>query len=175
MTHSRRAVELDPLSLVINSDLGLVLYSAGRSREAVEQFRYTLELDPSFAYAHFGAALAHAEAGAAAAAVAAARRAAELQRDNPAMAAVLGYALARAGRREEALGQLAVVAGSPTADTAPEALVLTALGETDRALDALEQALDERSRFVAFLAVWPAWQPLRRAPRFASLLARLGG
>jgi DNA-binding winged helix-turn-helix (wHTH) protein/tetratricopeptide (TPR) repeat protein len=172
---SRRAVELDPLSLVINSDLGLVLYAAGRSREAIEQFRRTLELDPSFAYAHFGAALAHAEAGDRQAALASARRAAELQPDNPAMAAVLGYALARAGRTQAALGQLAELERLAAVDAAPKALVLTALGETAAALDALEEALDDRSRFVAFLAVWPAWRPLRATARFERLLARLGG
>jgi TolB-like protein/Tfp pilus assembly protein PilF len=56
----KRAIALDPLSLVINTDLGNTYYRARRYDEAVEQMRKTLEMDPAFYYAHWnlGSALA---------------------------------------------------------------------------------------------------------------------
>ena len=45
--HAERAVGLDPVSPVISRVLGQALWVAGRTEEAIEQFRQTTELDPS--------------------------------------------------------------------------------------------------------------------------------
>ena len=60
IAEGERAVELDPLSPVINVDLGITLYFARRYDESARQLRKTLALDPAFFYAHFnlGGALA---------------------------------------------------------------------------------------------------------------------
>jgi adenylate cyclase len=47
-----RAQALDPLSLIINEDVGAVLYFARRYDQAIEQLRKTLELEPEFAATH---------------------------------------------------------------------------------------------------------------------------
>src|SRR5262249_22271533 len=52
MAQHRRARELEPLSLIINSNLGEALYQARHYDEAIEQYRKTLEVDPNFAVAH---------------------------------------------------------------------------------------------------------------------------
>src|SRR5213075_83585 len=52
IAESKRAVELDPLSPVINSDLGSNLMVARRYGEAIAQLRKTLEIDPTFSLAH---------------------------------------------------------------------------------------------------------------------------
>ncbi len=44
----RKALQLDPLSEVVNANLGVALMIARRFDEAGEQFRKTLELDPKF-------------------------------------------------------------------------------------------------------------------------------
>jgi tetratricopeptide (TPR) repeat protein len=49
---NRRAVELDPLSLVINWNLGLDFYYARQYDQEIEQERKTIELDPNFIPAH---------------------------------------------------------------------------------------------------------------------------
>ena len=48
-----RAVELDPLSLIINADLGQDFMLARRYDEAIEQLRKTLAMDPRFYYARW--------------------------------------------------------------------------------------------------------------------------
>src|SRR6516162_4254867 len=52
IAEGKRAVELDPLSPVINSDLGQTLSVARRYDEAIAQFHKTLEIDPTFWVAH---------------------------------------------------------------------------------------------------------------------------
>jgi len=47
----RKALEIDPLSLVINTNYGLALFILNRYDDARQQFRKTLELDPNFANA----------------------------------------------------------------------------------------------------------------------------
>ena len=58
-----RALHLDPLSLAINTDLGLVLYLARRYDEAVHQYRATMDLEPEFSDARAGLLMASNEIG----------------------------------------------------------------------------------------------------------------
>ena len=174
---ARQARDLDPLSLVINADFGMVLYFARQYPAAVQQFRKTLELDPSFAYAHFGLGLAWQERARLEEAVEEQRRAVELAPRSPAYQAALGQALAWAGRPEEArriLADLEERAAREYVESSDFAFLWTALGEPERAIDRLEQACEERSRFVAFLATWPIYDPLRTHPHWPGLLARAG-
>ena len=48
----RRAQELDPLSLAINTGVGHVLYLSRRYDDAIEQYRKTVELDPNYVQTH---------------------------------------------------------------------------------------------------------------------------
>src|SRR3989454_2208135 len=54
IAEGKRAVELDPLSLVINTDLGVDYHYARRYDEAIAQLHKTLEMDPGFYIAHLG-------------------------------------------------------------------------------------------------------------------------
>jgi len=54
------------------------------------------------------------------------------------------------------------------------ALVDTGLGDHAAALDELEAAYRDRSRFVVLMGVWPAFDPLRQEPRWAELTRRVG-
>src|SRR6185436_3017296 len=101
IAQARQARELDPLSLVINSDLGMVLCFA-RDPAAEEQLRRTLELDPSFAYARWELGVALQQQGRLEEAVAELRLASSMAADNPVTQAVLGQALGRAGQSGEA-------------------------------------------------------------------------
>lgn len=174
---ARRAQQLDPLSLVINTDAAFVAYFARRYEEAVAQLRRTLELDPGFAYAHVARALALCELGQHRSAVNAGRRATSLAPTSTFMLAALGRVLARAGDSsgaDEVLAELADRATRHYVQAAYRGIVLAALGRRDAALDELEKAHQERSHLMAFLDVWPAFDPLRGEPRFHSLVAAVG-
>jgi TolB-like protein/Flp pilus assembly protein TadD len=49
----RKAQELDPLSLVINSKIGWAFYQAGNYDEAINLLQKTAEIDPNFARTYF--------------------------------------------------------------------------------------------------------------------------
>jgi DNA-binding winged helix-turn-helix (wHTH) protein/TolB-like protein/tetratricopeptide (TPR) repeat protein len=177
IANARLAQRLDPLSLVINADLGMVLYFARQNDEAIAQFERTRELDPRFPYTRFGLAFALAAAGRHDGAVQEARQAVELSGDSSVMQGALGYALATAGRTAEARAVRAALEqrrGTDRVQPGAFALVDTGLGNRAAALDELEAAYRDRSRFVALMGVWPAFDPLRQEPRWAALTRRMG-
>src|SRR5438874_341324 len=59
----KRAIELDPVSVVTNSGLGWCYNFARRYPEAIAQFRKAAELDPSFPRLHIGLGLAYERSG----------------------------------------------------------------------------------------------------------------
>ena len=52
LLHLRRAVELDPLNLQYQTNLGQVLANARQYDAAEDQLKKTLEMDPNFSYVH---------------------------------------------------------------------------------------------------------------------------
>src|SRR6185369_1188399 len=103
----KRALQLEPTSLVMNSFMGATLYYAGRYDEAIEQCRRTIEMDPNFAVAHWHLALAYEQKGLFDEAIAEFQRATTLSGSSPLMKASLGHAYAKANRKEEATKILA--------------------------------------------------------------------
>ena len=63
VTAIKRAQELDPLSVSINTDVGVMLTHAGRLDEAIETFTKTLETDPQFFDAYWNLGLAYERKG----------------------------------------------------------------------------------------------------------------
>jgi adenylate cyclase len=55
-----------------------------------------------------------------------------------------------------------------------EALIRIGLGDTDRAIALLEQAVDEHHPWAVHFNIDPALDPVRHQPRFRALLQRLG-
>ncbi len=176
IAQARQARALDPLSLVINADLGMVLCFA-RDPAAEAQLRQTLELDPAFAYARWELGVALQQQGRLDEAITELRLASSMAPDNPVTQAVLGQALARAGQTGEARKILAILEERATREPVEASLfgfLWAGLGERDRAIDCLEEACDQGSRFVAFLATWSIYDPLRDHPRWPGLLRRAG-
>lgn len=89
--------------------------------------------------------------------------------------AALGHAYARAGRRREARS-IADEFGLHSADgyAYDLSIVWAGLCGDDEALDCLERAYRDRLPWLAWVAVDPRFDRLRRDQRFAALVARLG-
>lgn len=172
-----RARDIDPLSLLVNTDVGYVHYYARRFGESIEQFRRALTLDPWFAHARFGlgfALLAHGDTRDAITSIEAAVEHFGRARET---CAELGYALAVGGERESAraiLSRLDGEAASGFIDPWFRALVSIGLGEHDAAFALLDRAVEERSRELIYLGANPVADPLRNDPRFHRLLRRVG-
>lgn len=162
-----RAIALEPFRLISLANRGTVLYFSRRFDEAADQLGSTLDLDPSFAVAHQWLGRTLEAMGRYPEAIGAHRRALDLLGDDPESIASLGHALAMAGERQEAL-RLAerLEALAPTRYVSPywKALQFLGFGEEERAIDALEQAYEERFDWLLFMHVDPVrCHPRRRA------------
>jgi len=172
----KRALELDPLSLIINSSAGRILYAERRYDEASEQLRKTLELDPNFARAHFFLGQVYQQKGMNEQAIAEFQKALQLD-VNQYLLAGLGYAYATSGKRDEAmkvLDQLKDLSKQRYASAFGIAIIHLGMGEKDQAFEWLEKAYQERSEGLSWLAVEPRLDSVRAHPRFANLMKRVG-
>jgi TolB-like protein/Flp pilus assembly protein TadD len=63
MAEAKRAEALDPLSLTVTTDVGLISYLAGRNEEAINWIQRAIEIDPNFPRAHFRLGNAYLQKG----------------------------------------------------------------------------------------------------------------
>ena len=173
---AKRALELDPLAMVIGTTLGDVHFFSRRYEAAVAQLRKTGDLDPSFVPAHSDLGRVLVELGRYEEAFKEFGTAIRLSGSDPDASPGLGHAYAKAGRPEDARrvleklkSQRALRYISPHAI----AVIHTALGETESAFEWLEKAYRERDRALVWIKVHPRHDPLRGDARFQSLLARM--
>jgi TolB-like protein/Tfp pilus assembly protein PilF len=172
----RRAREIDPLSLVINADLGETYLLAGRDDEAIDQLRKTVAMDERFHYAHWLLGLAYQMKGSLPDAIVEYERAKELSTD-PYMITLLAQASAAAGNKAEALKYLAQLKDLSTKVYVPPnqfAAVYTALGDREQAFAWLEKSFRDRGQEMTRLKVDHFLVPLRDDPRFKELVKRVG-
>jgi TolB-like protein/Tfp pilus assembly protein PilF len=176
IAEGKRAVELDPLSSINNTDLGEDYFYARRYDEAIAQLRKTIEMDPRFYYAHWLLGLVWQLKGQLHEAIDEYRKAVELN-DDPFVLALLGQAYARTGQHEEAqkiLARLAEEAKSRYVPAYSFALIYLALGDKERAIDEMERAYRERAGAdVCLLKVDPMLDELRGNPRFEALAEKI--
>lgn len=100
VAEARRARELDPLSLTISGGVGRALYNARRPDEAA-QLRGVLAIDSTFVIVNEWLGTVYLSQGRAAEAVPLYERAIDPAVRHSVPTALLGHALARAGRRSE--------------------------------------------------------------------------
>ncbi len=177
ITEISHALELDPLSLPINTYLGWAYYFARRYDQAITQYLKTLELDHNFIQAKWRLGLAFAALGMFEAAIQGLREALALSPDNPLILGALGYVYALAGQPDKAhqiLDELEKHSSRHYVSSYHLATIYTGLGENDEALRWLEQAFDERAGLLIYLNVEPVFDNLRADSRFADLGQRIG-
>ena len=170
------AQKLDPLNLVINTDVGTTYYYAGQNERAMVEQRKTLELDPDFPLAHVYLGFAYLRKDLPGDAIHEFEAAARLSPDEPDPIALRGYASGVAGRRteaEKALAELGLLSKRRYVSAFPVAWIYLGLGNNDRAFEWLEKAYQERASRLVYLKAERAFDPLRSDPRFVDLLRRL--
>jgi tetratricopeptide (TPR) repeat protein len=177
LAEMKKAVELEPASLVMNSFMGATLHYAGRTDEAIEQLRKTIEMDPNFAVAHWYLGLAYEQKNMYAEAIAEFQQAIKLSGGSPLMKAALAHAFAKTERKADAitiLNELNELSKRSYLSSYEVAAVYVALGDNEQAFHFLERAYKERCFHLVFLKVWPQFAPVRSDPRFRDLLSRIG-
>ena len=173
----QRAHALDPLSRIIGTELGWIYYLMNRNDDAEAQVRRTLALDPNYPHGSLILGLVFIAEERYAEAIQALRQAIELGGDYDLQHAALICAYARSGDRATALRLLGeLTEREKLGEFGPFTLAMayTGLGQTDRAIAALHQAIDERDIFMPEVFFDPLLHPLRKDPRFRRVEERMG-
>lgn len=171
------AVQLDPLSPIINDGLGYVHILARRFDEAVAHYRRAADLDPLFYKTYTGMGRAYSLLGRYDDAITMFEKGRSLAGDVPSILGALGHTYGMAGHRQKALGlldELQRLAERGFIASSCFALVHIGLGEKDRALRWLELGCERRDIALTSIGAHPIYDPLRSEPRFLSLLKKMG-
>jgi tetratricopeptide (TPR) repeat protein len=176
IAEARRALELDPLSLIVNASTGIKLSMAGFTDQAIEQLEKTLEMAPEFPLTHWMISYPYIQKGLYDEAIAHLEKAVEMSESTLFMG-FLGYAYGEAGKREEAiriLETLQMRAEKRYVQPYSVAWVYAGLGEKDRAFEWLEKTYEERAGFLLYFPHMDMAGVLKDDPRYADLMRRIG-
>jgi serine/threonine-protein kinase len=173
-----KALELDPLSLIINTSAGFVYLNAGREDKAVEQAEKILDMDPTF----IGAYLILVDVN-------------ERRRkyDEAVEEGLKGYSFVGFLSQHEVVSLREAYASSGWTgylrrlveimqSKAEQGQVLyymiaslyAGLDETEKAIECLEKAYEEHDFNLSGLLVDDDFEKLRSNPRFAQLIKKMG-
>ena len=172
----KRALELDPLSLIIQTNLGVAYLHNSRIDEAIAHFRKAIELDGTFHYAQRSYGLALELQGKIPEAISYYEKAASLT-DAPIELGMLGRIYGIVGRKDEAQKILERLRQSRAQRyTAAYSLALVALGLGDKteALHWLEEGYRDRDGdALGVIRVDPPLASLHGDPRFEALAEKI--
>ncbi|MGH9443534.1 MAG: tetratricopeptide repeat protein [Thermoanaerobaculia bacterium] len=170
-----RARQADPLSSLPYALTGGGLLGCGRPREALRYLEDALSFAKDDATALDNAGIAKVALGRIEEGIATLEHGAEVTHRGAHFLGTLGWALAVAGRKDEARAILEELRARPKSSptVASEAWLLGALGEVDAAFEVVARAEDEHVAYVYFTGL-PGFDPIRGDPRFAALEKRLG-
>jgi adenylate cyclase len=170
ITECRKAVELDPFSLIDNVILGRAYYHNRDYNHAIEQLNKTLEIDPKFADAVASIGSAYEQMGNYKQAMDQYVKFEELE-GHESRAKELREVFEKSGYK----GYLRKDAKDNEAqgDHYPAACDYAMLGEKDAAFAALEKAA-AAGNYLDIFKLDPALDNIRSDPRYADLLCRIG-
>jgi DNA-binding winged helix-turn-helix (wHTH) protein/tetratricopeptide (TPR) repeat protein len=167
------ALALEPWSLIVNSDLGWVLFHARRWTQGVEQLEKTIEMDAGFAAARWVLGLTWLHAGEPVKAIAELQAARRLAPDSPHILGSLAHALGTAHVQSEyaaVVRELRDLGRRKYVSPYHYAIAHLGSGARDAAVRRLREAVAERAHWVAYFRVTPALDALRGHPGFVRLL-----
>ena len=172
---SERARELDPLSLIIAADNGMIFYYARQYDRAETKLNAVLEMDPNFSRAH-SLSDVYIEDGQFAQALD------DIEKCKPLFGmnrywSEMAFMLGRSGRTAEArhaIEELEDLGRRQPVDPSGIAWAWAGLRDKDHTLLWLNKAYAQRSNAMTVLKVEPGYDFLRSDPRFQNLIHRVG-
>jgi serine/threonine-protein kinase len=180
----RRAQELDPLSLIINSIVGVGYYIKGQNDQAIEHLKKTIEMDSSFPRAHLFLAEAYENKKLFEDAIT------EHQKHFLLNGAPSDFVEKQAAEWREAfkrdgengywrkhiqiLERIRTEKRNPSPPISVIAYMYVQIGENDKAFSLMEEAFREREVELLRMRAFPAGASIRSDPRFIELERRIG-
>jgi serine/threonine-protein kinase len=180
----KKSLDLDPLSLPLNTLMANTYFWAGEYEQSALQFKHTVDLDPTFPMAHFFYVDLLAETGKYEQAIEQAQKGELVAGASPEEAAASAQELRRAiqagGPRgywhknlELTLKELHE-AGAHYFPALAVALAYAKVGDNDKALEWLERSYAERDGNLTLIRSYPQFKSVHGDPRFRALTRRIG-
>ncbi|UCE41507.1 MAG: protein kinase [Candidatus Aminicenantes bacterium] len=179
ITAMRKAVELDPLSVRLNSELALYYHLSGRWEESMGQIQKTLEMDPHYGNAYWIKGLALGLKNEFKEAVSALKKAVQLTGGSTTISGHLGYYYAKSGEEAKAktlIQKLEARSKKHYVSSTYTSIGLTyfGLGDHDKFFEYWEKAYKERDLNLVLVHIFPEFRGPLSDPRFKDLLKRMG-
>lgn len=171
--HMNHAHELDPLSNIINTELGWLSFFERRYDEAIEQFEKVIAFDPEFPQVYLYLGWVYELTDRYPEAIEAYRTMTRVQGGDPSVLDGLEAAWREGGERGywEAQKEAAYRPGRPAVFRATTHVML---GDVDEAFEVIDQMYAEREIDMVYAKVTPYWEPLRSDRRYDELLEKMG-
>jgi eukaryotic-like serine/threonine-protein kinase len=175
LRETKKAQELDPLSLIINTTLGWQLHLAHRSDQAVEQLRKVLDIDAKFTPARRVLEAVYAQTGKQKEAVEEREKVVSLS-GSPELAASIAEDFSKLGYKgvqQSWLDGLTEISKHGYVSSYSIAEGYMRLGQKDKAFQWLEKAYEEHDSGLVSVGVEPMFDPVRSEPRFKDIVRRM--
>ena len=190
ISEMEKARELDPFSIIINTELGCPYLYSKQYERAVEYFEKAVEMDPEFPFAHFALAETYDRIDRYQEALSEHEKAIALGRnegaidlpgtDAPkawyALTGPLQKAYAALGESDywrKRLDSTKKLYDQGTVPASAVAGIYAILHENEQAMTWLEKAFDESDDFLVFLNIQPQFEGLHSNPRFQALIEKI--
>ena len=176
ITHNNKALELEPLNLIINANSVSVYYISRQFDDAIKQGLKAVEMDPNFLLSYWHLAFGYSSKGMWKESIAALEKAVVLSGDSPTFLGFLGNAYAMSGQKfkvQEILSRIKKISKTKYSSPHNEVMIFLGLGEKDQMFEYLEKVYDERSFMIPSLKFAPIYDSIRKEPRFKEILKKL--
>jgi DNA-binding winged helix-turn-helix (wHTH) protein/Flp pilus assembly protein TadD len=167
---------LDPLSLIVDTEVGWAFYSSRQYGPAIDAFQNVIDLDQHFARAHTRLGMVYAAKRDFGEAITEFKKAQELSGPDAYVDGLLGYAQAESGNTNAARKLFKELAERSHREYVPAfsmALICIGLKDTNAAMEWLGKAVQERSTYMVYAKTDPLLDSVRSDPRFIALLDRM--
>ena len=176
IAETKRNLELDPISLGNNVDLGVEYFLARQYDQVISQERKVLELDPNYIEAYYFRGIAYLKKSMLEEGKADLEKGLAIAPASEVALTGVGYWYAVTGRRAEAhrvLDKLNELSKQKYVSPIWRVKIYAGLVEKDKAFEWLEKAYEDHSIVsVGYIKTNPMFDPLRSDPRFGDLLRR---
>ena len=172
-----KAVQLDPLSARMNTDLGFNLYYMHHYDEAISTLKTSLSLNPKYGLARIWLARTYLEKKMYKEALDENNRVLKVNTTWPVALAAIGYIYGISGHKQEAasiLDSMIRLSRSKYVTPYSVALVYAALNDKENAFKCLDQAYADRANWLVWIKLDPRWRPLYDDKRYAALVKKVG-
>ncbi|CAN5219806.1 hypothetical protein BH10ACI1_BH10ACI1_23640 [soil metagenome] len=176
-SHIERALQIDPTSMIIMTEIAANYYYDGKYEKAVEASKKVIETDPNFSFGYFYLGFSYEHLGNYAEASENFAKTMTLNGEPPECVEEVREAFRKNGMKgwwEKRREQFEKRPHLKFAPAFSNAIVYARVGDKEKALEWLNKSYEQRERWMVGLKYAVDLDSLREEPRFQDLLRRMG-